>query len=171
MYPRLVQHHMRELRQAVFHVLHAAVAHDVLRLFFVGLPEGHLVDPAGLLHHPLAEVEGLEHLHRAAGDAIGLTQLQRAVLLLDDAGVDVGKGRQLRGQRQPGGAAADDEHVHLRRCGVGVRGSQRAGVGHMGVTGLEAVQMELHGGPFSGLSACPLIAGAIVGTNRSSAET
>ena len=56
------------------------------------------------------------------------------------------KRRQLRRQRQPGRAAADDQHVHLRRRRIGVRGGQRGGVGHMGITGLEAVQMKLHRG-------------------------
>jgi hypothetical protein len=47
-HPRLIEHDVREFRQAVLDVLHAAAAHDVRRLFIVGLPEGGLVDPAGL---------------------------------------------------------------------------------------------------------------------------
>ena len=58
----------------------------------VGLPERRLIDPAGFLQHTLAEAKGLEHLHRAAGDAVSLAAQQRARLLLDDAGLDVGKG-------------------------------------------------------------------------------
>jgi hypothetical protein len=77
-HPRLVQHDMRKLRQPVFGVLHPSAAQDILRLRGVGLPERRLVDPAGFLQHPLAEAEGLEHLHRAAGDAVGLAAQQRA---------------------------------------------------------------------------------------------
>ena len=79
----------------------------------VRLPERRLVDPIGLLQHALAEAKSLEHLHGAAGDAVGLAEQQRAGLLLDDAGLDVGKGRQLRRQRQTGRAAADDQDVDL----------------------------------------------------------
>src|SRR5258707_4666915 len=62
---------------------------------------------------------GFEHLHRAAGNAVGLAAEQRAGLLLDDAGLDVGKGGQLRRQGQTGRPAADDEDVNLLRNGAG----------------------------------------------------
>ena len=81
----------------------------------------------------------------AAGNAVGLAQLQRGVLVFDDAGADVGKRRQLRGQRQPRRAAADDEHVHLGRYGIGVRQCMLRRVVDQGIAGLEAVQVELHG--------------------------
>ena len=143
MHPRLVQHHVGKLRQAVFRVLHAAVRTIVPGLLLVRLPEGHLVDPAGLLQHPLAETEGLEHLHGAAGDAVGLPELQRAVLLLDDAGADVGKRRQLRRQGQAGRTAADDQHVDLAGS-LSVRVSTVPAASAIGDRRPEAVEVELH---------------------------
>ena len=142
---RLVQHDVGELREPVLGVLHAAVAHDPAGLALVGLPEGHLVDPAGFLQHALAEVEGLEHFHGATGDAVGLAELQRPVLLLHDRGADVREGGELRGQRQARGAAADDEHVHLSGHRIGVRKRRRRGLFDVGIARLEAIQVELHG--------------------------
>ncbi len=118
-HPCLIQNDMRKLRQPVFGVLHPSAAHDVLALLGVRLPECRLVDPAGLLQHPLAETKGLEHLHRAAGDAVGLAAEQRARLLFDDAGLDVGKGGQLGRQGQAGRPAADDEDVDPFRDSAG----------------------------------------------------
>ena len=115
MHPRLVQNDMRKLRQPVFGVLHPSAADDVLALLGVRLPERGLIDPAGFLQHTLAETKGLEHLHRAAGDAVGLAAQQRARLLFDDAGLDVGKGGQLGRQGQTGRPAADDEDVDFFR--------------------------------------------------------
>ncbi len=96
-HPRLVQHHVRKLGQAVFGVLHPAMAHDAALGLAVGLPEGDFVDPAGFFEHAVGEVEGLEHLHGAAGNAVGLAQLQGAVFLVHDAGADAGKRGQLGG--------------------------------------------------------------------------
>ena len=110
---RLIEDDMRIGRQPLLDVAHDAVARDVA----AGgrLPERGLVDPIGLALDALADAEGLEHLHRAAGDAVGLAQLQRAGLLLDNAGLDVGKRRKLRGERETRRPAADDEHVDLGR--------------------------------------------------------
>ena len=119
MHARLVQNDMRKFRQPVLDVLHPAAADDVLGLLVVRLPERRLVDPAGFLQHALAEAKGLEHLHRAAGDAVGLAEQQRARLLLDDAGLDVGKRGQLRRQRQPGRPAADDQDIDFGRNRAG----------------------------------------------------
>ena len=115
MHARLIQNDMRKLRQPVLDVLDPAAANDVLGLAGLRLPECRLVDPAGLLQHALAEAEGMEHLHRAAGDAVGLPQQQPARLLLDDAGLDVGKRRKLRRELEPGRAATDDQDIDLRR--------------------------------------------------------
>ena len=104
---------MRKFGQPVFDILNPAGAHDPAPVGIVRLPERRLVDPVGLLHDALAETEGLEHLHRAAGDAVGLTEQQRAGFLLDDPGLDVGKGGQLRRQRQAGRSAADDQDIDL----------------------------------------------------------
>ena len=87
--------------------------YDALRARRIRLPENGLVDPAGLAQHPLGKAIGIEHLHGAAGDAVGLSHQQAARLLLDDAGLDVGKGRQLRRERQPGRSAADDQDIDL----------------------------------------------------------
>ncbi|MGY3292139.1 hypothetical protein ACVWWP_005206 [Bradyrhizobium sp. LM3.6] len=84
--PRLVEDDVREFRQPVFDVLHPAAADDVFRNPFVRLPERRLVDPASFLQNALAEAEGVEHLHGAAGDAVGLPDQQAPRLLLDDAG-------------------------------------------------------------------------------------
>ena len=113
MHARLIENDVRELRQAVFDILDPAAADDVRRLPVIRLPERRLVDPAGLLQHALAEAEGMEHLHRAAGDAVGLAELHAARLLLDDAGLDVGKRGQLRRERQPCRSAADDQDIDL----------------------------------------------------------
>ena len=78
MHPRLVQHDMRKFGQPVFNVLHPSAAHDVLALCLVGLPERGLVDPAGLFRNALRKTKRLEHLHRAARNAVGLTAQQRA---------------------------------------------------------------------------------------------
>jgi len=85
----------------------------------IRLPECCLVDPARLLHHALAEAEGLEHLHGAAGNAVGLAAQQRARLVFNDAALDVGKSRQLGRQGQTGRPAADDEHIDFLRNGAG----------------------------------------------------
>lgn len=112
-HPRLIQNNVRKFRQAVLGVLHAPAADDG----FTGLvrfPECRLIDPAGLFQHTLAEPEGLKHFHRAASNAVGLAAKQGTHFLLDDAGPDLGKSRQLRRQGQAGWPAPHNEHVNLR---------------------------------------------------------
>ena len=99
MHTRLVENDMRKFRQPVFDILHPSIADNVFRRRVVRLPERHLVDPAGFPQNALAEAEGVKHLHRAAGDSIGLAPPKRAILLLDDAGFDVRIGRELRCKR------------------------------------------------------------------------
>src|SRR5205085_5172343 len=82
MHARLIENDVREFRQPVLDVLHPATADDVCGLPLIRLPECRLVDPACLLHHALAEAEGLEHLDRAAGDPVSLTEQHPARLLL-----------------------------------------------------------------------------------------
>src|ERR1700688_3992278 len=91
MHARLIQNDMRKLRQPVFNVLDPAAADDVGGLFVIRLPERRLIDPASLLEHALAEAKGMEHLHGAAGDAVSLAEQHSPRLLLDDAGLYVGK--------------------------------------------------------------------------------
>jgi hypothetical protein len=110
---RLIQNDMWKLRQPVFHVLDTRVAHDVLGLPIMRRPKRRLVDPAGLFQHALAEPKGMEHFHRAAGDAVSLAEQHAVRFLFDDAGLDVGKRGQLRRKRQPCWPAADDQHIDL----------------------------------------------------------
>ncbi|MEY9475366.1 hypothetical protein ABH992_007765 [Bradyrhizobium yuanmingense] len=143
---RLVQDEVREFRQPVLDVLHPAAADDLLRRRFIRLPERGLVDPTGFLQHTLAEAIGVEHLHGAAGDAVGLTDQQAVRLLLDDAGLDVGELRELGGERQAGRPAADDEDIDLARHGA--RRSRclnaRGRIGDFRVARLKSIEMELH---------------------------
>ena len=149
MHTRLVQNDMRHVRQAIFNVLHAAAAHNmaaVATTAVVGFPEGGLVDPIGFLQHTLGKTEGLEHLHRAAGDAIGLAQLQGAGFLLHDHRPDGREGGQLRRQRQAGRAATHNQHVGFKRQGVR-RSPFDGGYGRIqkpGVPGSKSVEMKLH---------------------------
>src|SRR6187399_1127897 len=88
----------------------------------------------------------MEHLDGAAGDAVGLAELQRARLLIDDTGLDAGERRQLRGEREPGRAAADDQDIDFcrnRALRARARKPLRR-VGDFGVTRLEAIEMKLH---------------------------
>ena len=145
-HPRLVEDHMRKLRQPLLGVRDAAASGDAPGPHRVGLPEHGLVDPVGLAHDVLAEAERLEHLHRAAGDPVGLAERERAGPALDDGGGNVGEGGELRGQGQPGRPGAHDQHIH--------RFGQRFGGPALGpgggrpdarVAGGETVEMELHG--------------------------
>ena len=146
MHARLVENDMRKFRQPIFDILHPAAADDVRRLLFVRLPKRRLVDPAGFLQHPLAEAEGMEHLHRPAGDAVGLAEQHATWFLLDDAGLDVGKSGQLRRQRQPCRSAADDQDIDLAREPILAPGGRISlgPVGNLRVARLESIQMKLH---------------------------
>ena len=93
--PRLVEDHVRHFRQPVLDILHAAVAHDVPGPVGIGLPERRLVDPVALPDHRLGKAESVEHLHRTAGNPVGLSPFHGSGLALDDACPDVGKSRQL----------------------------------------------------------------------------
>lgn len=143
---RLVEDDVREFRQPILDVLNPAAAGDLLRRQLIRLPERRFVDPIGLLQHPLAEAIGVEHLYRAAGDAVGLADQQPARLLLDDAGLDVRKLRKLGGQRQTGRSAADDENINLVRHGARCARclNTLGGIGNLGVARLKSIQMELH---------------------------
>src|ERR1700722_11368093 len=140
---------MRKFRQTVLHVLDPAAADDLCRLAVVGLPECRLVDPTCLLEHALAEAEGMEHFHRAARDPTRLSAQHPARLLLDDAGLDVGKCRQLRGKRQPRRSAAYDQDIDLfgegALCARGWISFRR--IEYFRVTRLETIEMKLHAGP------------------------
>jgi hypothetical protein len=78
-------------------------------------PECGLGDPARLAQHARIEAECGEHFHRPAGNAVGLAELQRARLLVDNADLDLGKSRKLGRERQPRRPAADNQDIHLIR--------------------------------------------------------
>jgi hypothetical protein len=82
---------MQELGETVFGIRDPTATHDCSAISVVRLPERNLIDPVSLFHHPIAEVERLEHLHRPTGDAIGLAERESAGLLLNDEGVVSGK--------------------------------------------------------------------------------
>ncbi len=140
----LVQNHVRHFGEAVLHVLDAAAADDLGAVRLVRLPERRLVDEIGLPQDAVGDAEGLEHLHRTAGDAVGLTKLDRSGLLVDDRNRDVGKGGELRRQRQAGRPAADDQDVDGPGQGVhAARPGKRRG--DVRVAGSETIEKELHG--------------------------
>ena len=146
-HPRLIEDDVRIGGQPVLDVLHPAVAADVGGLRLVRLPEGGLVDPIGLAGDALADAEALEHLHRPAGDAVGLTEPDRSGLLLDDRRGDLGEGGQLRRERQARRAAADDEDVERLGHPVGAahRAVLRVRRGDVRIASLKSVEMKLHG--------------------------
>ena len=111
----LVDDDVRELREAVPHVLDPSETLEPRRVGRVRSPETGLVDPVRLGHHPLGEPEGLEGLDGAAVHAVGPAYLQRPGGTLDDPGDDLGELRQLGCEQQAGRAGADDEDVHLLR--------------------------------------------------------
>ena len=113
--PGLVDDEVRELREAVPHVLDPSETLEPRWVGRVRPPEPGLVDPVRLGHHPLGEPERLEGLNGAAIDAVGPAHLQRPGGSLHDPGDDLGKLRQLGRQQQARRAGADDEDVHLLR--------------------------------------------------------
>jgi hypothetical protein len=147
-HPRLVDDDVRELRQTLLDVLDAPGADDPVRVVGVGSPEGRLVDPVRLAQQAVGEAERLEHLHRPARDAVRLTDLERPVPAIDDHGRQIREARELRGEDEAGGAAADDEHVGFLREAGGPFGDGRMGILDERVAGVVAVEMELHGPAF-----------------------
>ncbi len=145
LHARLVHDHVRELAQPRRSVVDPAAARDLGAVVFGRAPEPHLVDPVGLTDERVGETERLEHLDRAARDAIGLSDLERARPTLDDARRDVGERRELRGEHGAGGPGADDEHIDsVGEPGSAVRRLRRRRP-DVGVTGAVSVAIELHG--------------------------
>ncbi|MNJ60594.1 hypothetical protein D3C77_563380 [compost metagenome] len=143
---RLVHHAVGELGQPQACIRHLVGALDLLRILGIRLPEGVLVQLVGFLLQQCAAVEALHDFHGAAGNTICLTKQHRPGFLLDDAGLDIGKVRQLPRQRQTRRATADDQHIDLfrqidhrrRRC------RHPRFITNLIVAGLETVQMVLH---------------------------
>src|SRR5699024_4548468 len=90
----LVDDQVGELADPADVVVGAGGGDVVPRVLRCRAPEVHLGGPVGLGDVPLGEAEGLEGLHRAGLDAVGLAQLEPARAALDDAGADL---RVLRG--------------------------------------------------------------------------
>jgi len=84
---------VRELRQAVFRYPgrdRLALNPRAIRLRRT--PEDSLGYPVGLAEELPLITEGIEHFDRAAGDAVGLTDPERAVETLDESrGLCLGK--------------------------------------------------------------------------------
>ena len=143
-HPRLVDDHVGHLGEALFDVVDAPGPRDPARVGGVRPPERDLVDRVPLVDQLVGQAERLEHLHAAARDAVGLADLQRAVLAVDDHGPDVGEVGQLRGQDQSGRTGADDQDVGLLRQAFRALGDRRVRVLDERVAGLVAVEIELH---------------------------
>jgi len=136
----LIEDHMGKFGKPVLGVLDPAVADDRLPALVVRLPEGRLVDEIGFPQDPVGETEGVEHFHRAAGDAVGLAKRDRAGTLLDDADADAGESAKLGSERQPGRPGADDQHIDFAGgcCVLDKR------LGNRRIAGAETVLMKLH---------------------------
>ncbi|MBM7507852.1 hypothetical protein JOE61_001666 [Nocardioides salarius] len=148
-HPCLVEDEVGHLAQPVLHVLDPAGARDHRRTLGIGAPEPGLVDLVGLLQDPPRDPERLEHLHAAAGDTVGLAELERPLAALHHHGPDGGEASELGREDQTCGARADDEDVDLlvdvlRRA----REGGRRGGGR--VAGVEAVSVELHWSSWGG---------------------
>ena len=143
-HPRLVDDHVRHLRETLFDVVDASGARDPGPILGVRAPERDFVDPVALVDQPVREAERLEHLHRAAGDPVGLSHLQRTVLPVDDRGPDVREVGQLRGQDEPGRTASDDQDVDVLGQDVRAVDDGRVRVLDERITGLVTVEIELH---------------------------
>jgi hypothetical protein len=96
------------------------------------------------VHQTIGQTEGLQQLHRAAGDAVGLAHLERAVLAVDDYGPDVRKVGHLRRQHETGGTAPDDQDVRVLGQACRPLRDGRMRVLDEGVTRRVAVEIELH---------------------------
>ncbi len=146
MHSRLIENHVRELRQAVLDVLDAVAADNFLAPLAVRLPENRFADPISFFQHAFAKSKRMEHFHRAASDAVGLAEEQSAGLLVDDARLDVRKSGELSRQRQTSRPAANDQDVNFRRkrCDC-VRGRMSLRwVKNFRVARLESVDVKLH---------------------------
>ena len=113
LHPSLVEQEVRELAGAGRVVGHEGRAHDVLRVAGVRLPEGHRVDPVGLLDQPVGEPEGLEGLDASGLEAVCLSHLEPVGASLDQARGDVGELGELREGGHARGTSPHDQRVHL----------------------------------------------------------
>ena len=144
LHARLVHDEVRELGQVVRGVLNAAGAHDPRSVLLRRTPERGLVDPVALANELLAHAERSEHFNRAAGYAVGLTQLKWTVAPLDEASTDGGKRRELSAEQRSSRPATDDQDVYRVGEACGSVLSRRRCRVDVGVTGPIAIEIELH---------------------------
>jgi hypothetical protein len=141
---RLVDDHVRHLGQAILGILDPAAAGDPRPVIRIGFPEHRLVDPIRFPQQAIGEAERLEHLDRPAGDAVGLAELERPRLPLDDPRPDFRKCSELGGEDEPRGTAADDEDVDLAgdafRCLHRIRRCRQ----HPRIAEAVSIEIELH---------------------------
>ena len=133
--PSLVDDEMREFRQAVLGVLNPSGAFDARAILLRRPPEHRLVHPMSLANDLLPQPESFQHLDGAAGDAVRVPDLERAVATLDQSRADVGEIRQLRCEQSAGRPAADDENVDC----IG-----QLFLDDVGIARCVAIQVELH---------------------------
>ena len=146
MNPRLIDDHVRELREAVLDVLHVSGPYDLRPIVLVRPPEHCLIHAVGLGNQICTEAEGVERLHRSARDAIGLPQMKRPRPTLNDPSRNPRKLRQLRGEDQPGWTGAHDQHVDLARHRGRSTIHDRISRPDPRIPDLKAAQVELHEG-------------------------
>mgnify|MGYP002261194059 CR=1 FL=1 len=127
-------------------ILHPIRAPNARRVLRIGRPERRLVDPIALALDLFGETEGLEHLHRASVDAVGLALGDVTRVALDNHRLDLGELRQLRRKAQPCRACAGDQHVDLfgQRRMRAVFSAARRRILEVRVTPSKTVHIELH---------------------------
>jgi hypothetical protein len=141
---RLVDDHVGHLRQALFDVLNTPGTRDLAPVSRIRPPERDLVDPVPLVHQTIRQTERLQQLYRAAGDTVGLADLERTVLAVDDDRPDVGEVRHLRSQHETGRTAANDQDVGILRETSRPLCNRRRRILDERITGFVAVQIKLH---------------------------
>src|SRR5699024_1692688 len=133
-----------ELADPVLIVLGPPGADDVLGIVRVRIPERHLRDVVALAHDLLGEAERLECLDGTGLDAIGLTDDQAGIALLDHPSPHPGILRELSGREHSGRSAADDEDVDPTGQVLGAVDAVPTGRREPRVSGHIAVLMEMH---------------------------
>src|SRR5699024_5007079 len=140
----LVDDEVRELADPVLVVLGPTGADDVLGIVRVRIPKRHLRDVVALAHDLFGEAERLKSLDGTSLDAIGLTDDQTGVALLDHPSVYVRVLRELGGRDHSGRSAADDEDVDLIGQVLVAIDAVPGGLLDPRVSGHIAVLMEMH---------------------------
>ena len=140
----LVNDEVWELRDANLVIDGAGAADNVLAVFWIRVPEGHLGDLVGLFGDFLGKAEGLESLHGTGLDAVCLAQDEAVRAALDDASVDAREHRQLCSRDHARGPGAHDEDVHGVWQLAGAVDAITCGLEDAGVLGNITIVVELH---------------------------